>query len=131
MQNKCQLKNVVYQATVTETTNRQTTTTETYIGICSTTFKLRYGNHKQSFKNRAHKTETELSNHIWAVKDRGSTYDIKWKILDRANTYSPITHICNLCTREKFFLIFKSELCTLNTSNELKSHCRHKKGLLL
>ena len=29
-----------------------------YIGACSTSFKLRYGNHKQSFRNQMHRGKT-------------------------------------------------------------------------
>ena len=38
--------NIIYQAEVTTSTSR-----ETYIGLCDTTFKLRYRNHVCSFRN--------------------------------------------------------------------------------
>jgi hypothetical protein len=131
LQGKCLLNNIIYQATIKETEADQTTHTETYIGLCSTTFKVRHSNHKKSFTHTTYKHETELSNHIWTLKDKGSQFEVKWRILDRANTYSPINHICNLCTKEKFYLICKPHLCTLNTRNELKSYCRHKRRLFL
>jgi len=47
MDGKCNDQNMIYQAEVTTTTSR-----ETYIGLCDTTFKLRYRNHVCSFKNK-------------------------------------------------------------------------------
>ena len=53
---KCNDQNMIYLAEVTTTTSR-----ETYIGLCDTTFKLRYRNHVCSFKNKRYKHATELS----------------------------------------------------------------------
>ena len=44
----CLTKNLIYQATVVETAQAKQ---ETYIGLASTSFKDRFANHKQSFKN--------------------------------------------------------------------------------
>ena len=42
-----------------------------------------------------------------------------WRVLAKAQPYSQVTGLCQLCTREKCFIVFKSELCTLNTKNKL------------
>ena len=42
----CNVKDVIYKATLTNTSTQQTST---YVGACSTTFKLTHSNHKQSF----------------------------------------------------------------------------------
>ena len=47
---------------------------KTYIGLTATSFKARYMNHKASFNNRAKSNQTELSKHIWKLKDDGSPY---------------------------------------------------------
>ena len=132
LQGKCLTDEVVYQATVIET-NKQThiETSETYIGMTKDPFKTRYRNHTKSFRLRKYETETKLSEHIWEIKDRGNDFSVQWKIIDRGKRYSPVSGICQLCTREKYYLIFKSELCSLNKRNELGAHCRHKTGLLL
>ena len=124
LEGKCLVNNVIYQATVTSENGNQ----ESYIGI---SFKQRWTQHKSSFKNKEKKGETALSQHIWKLKEKEIQYETKWKILTRANSFSPITGKCNLCTKEKFYIIFRSDLCSLNTRNELATHCRHKNKMLL
>ena len=41
-----------------------------YIGQTTTTFKLRYGTHKNTFGDRSKKTKTGLSKHMWELKRR-------------------------------------------------------------
>ena len=49
------INNVVYKVTVTSSTERPT-----YIGICETSFKTRFNNHKSSFNIEEKKNTTEL-----------------------------------------------------------------------
>ena len=91
---------------------------------------MRHRNHKKSFVHEKYSTDTELSKFIWVLKSGNIEYTIKWKILEQAKPFSPVSNTCQLCTREKYYLIFKPDLCTLNERNELGSHCRHKKRLL-
>ena len=127
LEKKCMEECVVYQATVTET---KTDKKHTYIGLTADTFKERHRNHKKSFNLKKYSKETELSKFIWVLKTNKIEYSIKWKILEKAKPFSPVSKTCRLCIREKYYLIFKPELCTLNERNELGSHCRHKKRLL-
>ena len=62
---------------------------------------------------------------------RKVNFDIKWKKITSAKPFNPVTNICNLCTAEKYLIIFKPELGSLNQRDEIRNHCRHKKGLLL
>ena len=82
LQGKCLVDNLVYQAEVETDKERQT-----YVGLSSTTFKVRYANHKSSFKNENSKTETTLSKHIWDLKSKGENFEVKFKIIGRAQTY--------------------------------------------
>ena len=123
---KCQIKSVIYQATV-KTTN----TTENYIGLTANTFKERFGRHKTTFKYIERKKETTLSKHIWELKSQNTPFDLEWKILARAEAFSPVTGFCQLCTREKYLIAFKPELGSLNSRNELLNSCRHKRTSLL
>ena len=50
MDGNCNAGNVIYQAEVTTTTTK-----ETYIALCDTSFKLRYRNHVCSFCNEQYK----------------------------------------------------------------------------
>ena len=127
MDKNCLQDCVVYQATVTQT---ETKTSENYIGLTADTFKVRHRNHKKSFNNVKYETETELSKHIWKLKRAKIAFTIKWRVIDRGRPFNPVSKVCQLCTTEKFYLIFKPHLCTLNDRNELGSYCRHQKSLL-
>ena len=128
MEGKCLEKNIIYQATVTRTDNNNN---ETYIGLCSTTFKQRYANHKTSIEHKHKRHSTELSNYIWKLKEQNIPYVLKWKILRHSKPYSNISKTCQLCLNEKFFIIYKPSMCSLNNRNELATSCRHRKSYLL
>ena len=120
--------NVIYQATVkSENSNVE----ENYLGLTGDPFKLRYGNHKKSFNHENYSTESTLSAHIWKLKRENVDYDISWKIIDRDKTFSPIRNLCQLCTKEKYHIIFSPEICSINNCDELKAPCRHKRKFLL
>ena len=82
LQGKCLLDNIVYQAKV-----KSETTEETYIGLASTTFKSRLGNHRKAFKNDKYRCDTTLSSHIWDIKDRGEDFDIEWRLVGRGQPF--------------------------------------------
>ena len=99
MAGNCLDESIVYQATVTTDS-----TTETYVGHCDTTFKARCSNHLSSFKHSKHRNSTELSKHVWNVKDQNTRYCITWRRIKQSTAYSNITKKCNLCLWEKFLL---------------------------
>ena len=123
---KCQLDNLVYNAEV-----KTAKETETYTGLCSTTFKIRFGNHKKSFNNLAYKKESTLSKHIWNLKEKGENYETKYKIIGRAQPFSPISGVCNLCTLETYHILFTPNLATMNKKDEFNGYCLHKLPVLL
>ena len=94
-------------------------------------FKKRYRGHKQDFGNQAGRTKTTLAGHMWRLRDNQEDPDISWEVVCHAAPFSPITGVCNLCTSEKWQIIFKPESATLNRRQELFNHCRHKEKLLL
>ena len=126
LEGDCKERNIVYQAEVTTPQSK-----ETYIGLCDTTFKERYRNHTCSFRNERYKNATELSKYIWSLKNRKINYDIRWRKIRQARSYSNINKKCNLCLCEKYFIICKPEMSTLNHRNEMTSICRHSKKFLL
>ena len=95
MNGLCNLDNVVYQAIIypKELINHW----KSYIGISSTKWKNRYGNHKFSFSHEHLKNQTALSKHYWGLKNKGLTTDIQWSILKRSNTPKSFDSRCNLC----------------------------------
>jgi hypothetical protein len=123
---KCLLKNVVYEATVTQ--NDQTA--NLYTGLCSTTFKARLGVHKHSFKNE-NDNQTSLSKFVWTLKQKNIGYNIGWRLLDRAEPFSPISGKCALRIRENFYIMFQPTSADLNSRSEIFSNCRHKISKLL
>ena len=151
----CGKTSVVYQAVVkwekgntttttgsTNTNDNSTTTTTTrpntwtpnpiekYIGMTGGTFKARWNFHNSQCKHR-HLSTTTLSNYIWKLKDHGFKYSITWKIISRANKYSTSTKSCNLCTKEKLYLIYRKEMCTLNSQDEIMRKCKHRRQNLI
>ena len=76
--------NVVYQAIIYPKENINDK--KYYIGVSSTNFKIRYGNHKFSFSHEHQKNQTALSKHYWGLKVKGLTPEIQWPILKRSST---------------------------------------------
>ena len=129
---KCQQDGVIYQTVVTHI-NKQTNEEEknAYVGMTGNTFKGRYTKHKSSFNLKHKEHETELSKHIWKLKDQGITYQLQSKIIDRAKTFSPVFKTFQICTLERYYLILRPDLWTLNSNTEFGFHCKHKRFKLL
>ena len=125
---ECLTKNVIYQAKIV--TNQPKPESHTYVGL-SVNFKDRFRNHKQTMEKRKYGNQTTLSKFVWDLKDKNIDFDLTWKILDRAQPYNPIQDVCNLCTLEKYYLIFKPETASINENEEINSYCLHKDPLLL
>ena len=123
MEGNCLQSNVVYQAIVEQPTQGKE---DGYIGLTGNSFKTRYSNHLNSFNNEVYKNETCLSIFVWDLKEKKEDHNIKWKIIDRGRTYSPINNRCNLCLTEKFYLILSKDLCTINNRYEFGNTCRQK-----
>ena len=99
--------------------------------MTSPIFKKRFANHLKSFNHRKYENETELSKHVWQLKDMNEPFKINWTIVDRARPFSPITRKCSLCTLEKFYILYHPERASLNRKEEIFNSCRHKNSLLL
>ena len=74
LEGECLQNEIVYQATVT--TRGVTGTTETYVGLTATDFKTRWRNHQMSFKHEKRRNDTELSKHLWKLKEKKEGYSI-------------------------------------------------------
>ena len=124
IENNCNQKNVVYEATVTEGEEKK------YIGS-TIDFKRRWYKHKGSFRNDSNKSETTLSSHIW---DAGLNPEpkIEWTILAKAEPYRKGGRHCDLCLTEKMFIsrTFNNP-AFLNQRSELAVRCRHRRKHLL
>ena len=123
---KCQTKNLIYQATVKKPNNEKSF----YIGLTSTDFKKRLGVHHQSFRD-PEVNQTSLSKHIWKLRSQGIEPEVTWKLIDRGKPYSPDHNVSQLCIKERFYIIFRPEMATINSRKEIFNSCIHKKSALL
>ena len=123
LKNNCLTQSIVYNANVTTESD---TTGKNYIGLTEGTFKQRYTQHKLSFRNRNHSNSTELSKHIWTLKDNNTNFTINWSILATAPACSNKSKRCHLCLTEKLYLIRAEKPSLLNKRSELISKCRHE-----
>ena len=123
---QCMTKNLIYQTTVDEQNS-----TETYVGLTGNTFKKRWTAHKSTFRKEERRTATTLSQHIWNLKAEGKEYSLSWKIIGRAKPFNPTSGLCQLCTKEKYHILYEPHLGTLNSRNEVASGCRHRQSQLL
>ena len=128
MNGNCLKQSVVYQATVSTNDGRPV---QTYVGLTENSFKTRFANHRASFSTASKRHSTELSKHIWQLKDTKTDFKVSWKILKQAKPYNPASNRCNLCLWEKYFIICRPDLGTLNKRNELITSCRHGSKFLL
>ncbi len=74
----CLKESVVYQATVATEDNRPV---QTYVGLTENHFKTRFTNHKASFNHSSRRLSTELSKHVWQLKDGKMKFNLTWTIL--------------------------------------------------
>ena len=70
MDGNCNVESIIYPAKDTSQTTK-----ETYIGLCDTSSKLAYRNHTSSFRNERYRNSTELSKHVWNLKDENIQYN--------------------------------------------------------
>ena len=94
--------------------------TEMYIGPTVHDFKARYRYHTASFRHAIHRNSTELRKHIWTLKDNNIGHFISWRILSSSSPYNSASRRCNLRLHEKFQIICRPELPSVNERNELR-----------
>ena len=99
LQNKCMSKDIVHKATINI---GKTQDTKNYIGMTSNTFKERYRNNIKSFTRKKYSNETELSKHVWHVKNK-TDFTIKWSIIKKTISYTGESKRCHLCLEENSF----------------------------
>ena len=92
--------------------------------------QLRYNNHKLSFKDRKHSHDTVLSKHIWDLRDSNTSYEIKRRVIKKANAYKGNPSRGNLCLSEKPCILTARDVSLLNKKSELVTKCRHEKKVL-
>ena len=94
--------------------------------LSSNTFKERYRNHIKSFTHKKYSNETELSKHVWHLKQNKTDFTIKWSIIKKSISYMGGSKRCNLCLEEKISILKEKNNCLLNKRSEIVSACQHK-----
>ena len=117
---KCLESSIIYTATITTEHDKMI-----YIGSTALTFKSRYSAHKSSFNNRHLSPSTSLSNYIWELKDKGTSYNIKWEIVKHCSSYTCGMRKCDLCLTEKLMILRADSDRALNRNSEIMQKCRH------
>ena len=92
-------QNVIYEAT--DTAAEPDNMVKKYIGLCETSFKKRYANHKKSLKHERYKNSTTLSTEFWRLKNENSNPNITWRIVRTAPPFNLSSKKCQLCLAEK------------------------------
>ena len=118
----CCVSSVVYKGASTSSDPP-----ENHYGCCSTSFKTRYGNHKQSFLHPQKKSTTKLSKASWELKEEEDCWppDISWSIVRFARPCKCGLQWCNLCLEEKLIILQADLTTTLNKRSELVAKCCH------
>ena len=126
LENKCLTENIIYEATITTPSNQQYT--KHYIGLCETTFKKRYANHKKTFNHLKYEHDTTLSTEYWKLKKRNLNPQVSWKIIRRTHSFKPESKKCSLCLAEKFEIVYHPyPHKLLNRRSEVIAKCRHQR----
>ena len=123
----CNQTGVVYQTTVKSDGGKE----KHYVGGAKR-FKSRYYSHKKTLTDQFAESSTTLSTYYWKEENAGRNPVVTWRILEsNLPTFNPISAQCMLCVREKFNILLKPHLATLNTRQELYAFCRHKRNILI
>ena len=110
---------LVYNAVV------NTSETLNCYGTCEKSFKERYNKHTLPLKNKSRQKSTELSNHIWQLKENSENYTINWLIAMKAHPYICGMRKCDLCLCEKLLVARANSTSLLNKRDELLPKCRY------
>ena len=121
MNGNCLKSCIVYKAEVESVSGQKY-----YIGTSEDKFKTRYNNHTKSFRNRVYEMDTELSKHIWMLKDKEEEFTLKWSIAAKASPYKKSSKRCDLCISEKLLIAKADPKTLLNKRSEIISKCRHR-----
>ena len=93
VEKKCNLDNIVYKANISAKENDNID--KANIGITSLTWKFRYYNHLQSFRNPTLRNQTAQSKYYWDLIEQGRTPVINWKIIKRFSSTNSLHVKCN------------------------------------
>ena len=74
---------------------------------------------------------SKLSQYVGGLIFNNVPWTWEWQILCYAQDFSPISNRCDLCLKEKYYIMYHPEFASLNLRSELYGYCRHKESHLL
>ena len=96
-----------------------------YKGICKTTYKKRYANHKKSFNVKKNKNDTKFSTEYWKLANKTLHPRISWSIKGNYKSCNLSSKRC-LCLHEKLEIVDDLKEILLNKRSEVISQRRHQ-----
>ena len=66
--------------------------------------KKRYSKHLEYFRDKAYRNETELSKHVWELKEKKRDFRLKWSIVKDTAAYRNGARRCHICLEEKLLI---------------------------
>ena len=125
MTGACLTENILYYARISS--DKEIYKPKLYKGICETTFKKRYANHKKSFNEEKNKNDTRLSTENWKLANKKLHPRISWSIKGNYKSYKPtqFKKIC-LILHEKLEIVDPPKEILLNKRSEGISQSRHR-----
>ena len=75
-----------------------------YKGICETTSKIRYANHKKSLNLIKSKNGTTLTIEYWNLKEKPQPARATWEIKGQRRAYNTTFKKCSPCLNEKLVI---------------------------
>ena len=101
---KCLKTEVIYRAKVIEENGNE----QTYTGLTCNSFKERWDKHNFTFTHKD-ADHTTLSSFIHELQEKGTNYNIKWEIVEKARPFNPV-HMC-----PPSLTINRVKLCVFNS----------------
>ena len=90
-------------------------------GICETTFKKRYANHKKSFNLINSRNDTTLYVEYWTLKQKKQAPRLTWEMKKQYRAYNSTLKKCNFCLNETLTVIDYPGKNLLNKRSEVIS----------
>ena len=125
MDGNCLSECLIYKASVITTANKY------YYGTYENTFKVRYNNHKCSFRNKSREMNTELSKYVWELKEKDINYFVSWDITMKSHKYVCGSRKCDSCISEKLLIARADPNVLLNKRDKLISKSRQRNKFTL
>ena len=112
LNDECLIQCLVYKATSTISNN-----SFVYYRTFKVKFKTRYSNYTKSFRHHERVNQTELSKHLWNLKNHGFNNSLLWETHKKALPHQCFPKRSNLCLLEKVSIICVNQDTLLNKIN--------------